>query len=156
MKFIKKCNGAIQKKNTYEISFSVSAHGRVERGIRLQLTLVHFQLFILSSLYKKKLSLDEFWLLASGSFAGLSFLAWYQAGKTRAFDRKGHVAKLCIVFSPILLASLVGVSRVDDYLHHWQDVFAAGLLGLFVKDYFFLFFWFSAELFVGNTLSVAS
>lgn len=111
-------------------NISVFAHGRVEIGIRLQLILVHFQLFILNSLYKKKLSLDEFWLLASGSFAGLGFLAWYQAGKTRAFDRKGHVAKLCIVFSPILLAALVAVSRVDDYWHHWQDVFAGGLLGL--------------------------
>jgi membrane-associated phospholipid phosphatase len=47
------------------------------------------------------------------------------------FDRKGHVAKLCIVFFPLLLAALVAVSRVDDYWHHWQDVFAGGLLGTF-------------------------
>lgn len=47
------------------------------------------------------------------------------------FDRKGHVAKLCIVFAPLLLAAMVGVSRVDDYWHHWQDVFAGGLLGTF-------------------------
>ncbi|KAK4484198.1 hypothetical protein RD792_011420 [Penstemon davidsonii] len=65
----------------------------------------------------------------SGSFAGLGFLAWYLSGKIRVFDRKGHVAKLCIIFVPLLLAALVGVSRVDDYWHHWQDVFAGGLLG---------------------------
>lgn len=29
------------------------------------------------------------------------------------------------------MASLVAVSRVDDYWHHWQDVFAGGLLGIF-------------------------
>lgn len=79
-----------------------------------------------------------------GSFAGLSFLAWYLSGKFRAFDRRGHVAKLCIVFLPILLAALVGVSRVDDYWHHWQDVFAGGLLGeckhnLFVWSFTLLF-----------------
>ncbi|KAG9444590.1 hypothetical protein H6P81_015930 [Aristolochia fimbriata] len=41
---------------------------------------------------------------ASWCFAGLAFLALY-------------------------LSALVGVSRVDDYWHHWQDVFAGGLLG---------------------------
>ena len=45
------------------------------------------------------------------------------------FDRKGHVAKLCMVFLPLLVASLVGISRVDDYWHHWQDVFAGGIIG---------------------------
>ena len=54
----------------------------------------------------------------SGSFAGLGFLAWYLAGKIAAFDRKGHIAKLCIVFLPLLTAALVAVSRVDDYWHH--------------------------------------
>ncbi|XP_057529268.1 lipid phosphate phosphatase 2-like [Amaranthus tricolor] len=76
----------------------------------------------------------------SWSFAGLSFLAWYLSGKIRCFDRRGHVAKLCIVFSPILLAAMVGVSRVDDYWHHWQDVFAGGLLGLVVASFCYLQF----------------
>jgi diacylglycerol diphosphate phosphatase / phosphatidate phosphatase len=66
-----------------------------------------------------------------GSFAGLGFLSWYLAGKIKVFDRRGHVAKLCIVLSPLLLAALVAVSRVDDYWHHWQDVCAGGLLGEF-------------------------
>ncbi|KAM3357550.1 hypothetical protein P3S68_020481 [Capsicum galapagoense] len=69
------------------------------------------------------------------SFAGLGFLSLYVAGKIKAFDRRGHVAKLCIVFLPLLMASLVGVSRVDDYWHHWQDVFAGGLIGLFVATF---------------------
>ncbi|KAK4779868.1 hypothetical protein SAY87_015974 [Trapa incisa] len=69
---------------------------------------------------------------SSASFAGLGFLSLYLTGKIKAFDRKGHVAKLCIVFLPLLAASLVAVSRVDDYWHHWQDVFAGGLLGLTV------------------------
>ncbi|KAF8658997.1 hypothetical protein HU200_058839 [Digitaria exilis] len=64
-----------------------------------------------------------------GAFAGLGFLSWYLAGKIKAFDRGGHVAKLCIVAMPLLLAAMVAVSRVDDYWHHWQDVFTAGVLG---------------------------
>ncbi|CAL5064997.1 unnamed protein product [Urochloa decumbens] len=77
---------------------------------------------------------------SSWSFAGLGFLAWYLAGKITAFDRKGHVAKLCIVFLPLLTASLVAVSRVDDYWHHWQDVFAGALIGLTVASFCYLQF----------------
>ncbi|XP_058088978.1 lipid phosphate phosphatase 2 isoform X1 [Magnolia sinica] len=72
----------------------------------------------------------------SWCFAGLGFLAWYLSGKVRVFDRRGHVAKLCIVFLPLLCAALVGISRVDDYWHHWQDVFAGGLLGWGPHAYF--------------------
>ncbi|XP_056696540.1 lipid phosphate phosphatase 2 isoform X2 [Spinacia oleracea] len=76
----------------------------------------------------------------SWSFAGLSFLAWYLSGKIRCFDRRGHVAKLCIVFLPILFAAMVGVSRVDDYWHHWQDVFTGGLIGLVMASFCYLQF----------------
>ncbi|KAJ7943095.1 lipid phosphate phosphatase 2, partial [Quillaja saponaria] len=76
----------------------------------------------------------------SWSFAGLGFLAWYLSGKVRAFDRRGHIAKLCLVFLPLLIAALVGVSRVDDYWHHWQDVFAGGLLGIAVASICYLQF----------------
>ncbi|XP_050149967.1 lipid phosphate phosphatase 2-like isoform X1 [Malus sylvestris] len=64
----------------------------------------------------------------SVSFAGLGFLAWYLSGKIKVFDRRGHSAKLCIVILPLLCAALVGISHVDDYWHHWQDVFAGGLI----------------------------
>ncbi|XP_022878913.1 lipid phosphate phosphatase 2-like isoform X1 [Olea europaea var. sylvestris] len=76
----------------------------------------------------------------SWSFAGLGFLAWYLSGKIRVFDRRGHVSKLCIMFLPLLVAALVGVSRVDDYWHHWQDVFAGGLLGMTVASFCYLQF----------------
>ncbi|XP_018719975.2 putative lipid phosphate phosphatase 3, chloroplastic [Eucalyptus grandis] len=66
----------------------------------------------------------------SWSFAGLGFLSLYLAGKIKAFDHKGHVAKLCIVIFPLLVASLVGVSRLDDHRHHRQDVIVGGLLGI--------------------------
>ena len=74
------------------------------------------------------------WFWSAGSFAGLGFLSLYLSGKIQAFDRRGHVAKLCIIFLPLLVASLIGVSRVNDYWHHWQDVFAGGLLGMLFYD----------------------
>lgn len=76
----------------------------------------------------------------SWSFAGLGFLSWYLSGKIRVFDRRGHVSKLCIILLPLVVAALVGVSRVDDYWHHWQDVFAGGLLGLTVASVCYLQF----------------
>ncbi|KAB1211244.1 putative lipid phosphate phosphatase 3, chloroplastic [Morella rubra] len=76
----------------------------------------------------------------SWSFAGLGFLSLYLSGKIKAFDRRGHVAKLCMVFLPLLFATLVGISRVDDYWHHWEDVFVGGLLGLTVATFCYLQF----------------
>ncbi|KAH0697347.1 hypothetical protein KY290_015216 [Solanum tuberosum] len=74
------------------------------------------------------------------SFAGLGFLSLYLSGKIQVFDCRGHVAKLCLVLLPLLLASLVAISRVDDYWHHWQDVFAGGLIGLVVAALCYLQF----------------
>ncbi|CAO2185556.1 unnamed protein product [Urochloa humidicola] len=76
----------------------------------------------------------------SWSFAGLGFLSLYLSGKIKAFDRQGHVAKLCIVILPLLLASLVGISRVDDYRHHWEDVFVGGLIGFVMAVICYLHF----------------
>ncbi|KAM3197922.1 hypothetical protein ACQJBY_073176 [Aegilops geniculata] len=76
----------------------------------------------------------------SWSFAGLGFLSLYLSGKIKAFDRKGHVAKLCIVILPLLLASLVGISRIDNYRHHWEDVFVGGLIGYIMAVLCYLHF----------------
>ncbi|CAJ1932429.1 unnamed protein product [Sphenostylis stenocarpa] len=76
----------------------------------------------------------------SWSFAGLGFLAWYLSGKIKAFDGRGHVAKLCIVFFPLLVAAMIAVSRVDDYWHHWQDVCTGGLIGLTISSFCYLQF----------------
>ncbi|XP_048228534.1 lipid phosphate phosphatase 1 isoform X2 [Ricinus communis] len=76
----------------------------------------------------------------SWSFAGLGFLTLYLSGKIKAFDRRGHVAKLCLLILPLLAAALVGISRVDDYWHHWQDVFAGAFLGLVVSAFCYMQF----------------
>jgi len=71
--------------------------------------------------------------------AGLGLL-WYLAGKIKAFDRGFHSAKLCIVAMPLILVAMAGVSLVDDYRHHWQDVFTAGVLRLVVVSFCYLQF----------------
>ncbi|KAL8532046.1 hypothetical protein ACS0TY_008595 [Phlomoides rotata] len=76
----------------------------------------------------------------SWAFAGMSFLSLYISGKIKVFDQRGHVAKLCLVLLPLLVASLVAISRVDDYRHHWQDVFVGGLLGFVVSTFCYLQF----------------
>ncbi|PHU17931.1 Lipid phosphate phosphatase 1 [Capsicum chinense] len=76
----------------------------------------------------------------SWSFAGLAFLSWYLCGKVKAFDRRGHAAKLCIVLLPLLFAALVGISRIDDYWHHWTDVFTGSIIGTTVASLCYLLF----------------
>ncbi|KAF7847985.1 hypothetical protein BT93_L2395 [Corymbia citriodora subsp. variegata] len=76
----------------------------------------------------------------SWSFAGLSYLSWYLAGKIRAFDRRSHIAELCIIHFPLLLVALVAISRVDDYWRDCQDVFVGALLGSVVAAFCYLLF----------------
>ncbi|KAI3848417.1 hypothetical protein MKX03_036265 [Papaver bracteatum] len=77
---------------------------------------------------------------ASWSFAGLTFLSLYLAGKITAFDQRGHVGKLCVVVFPLLVASGVAITLVDDYFHHWVDVFGGAILGLIVATICYLQF----------------
>ncbi|KAI9264754.1 phosphatidic acid phosphatase type 2/haloperoxidase [Sporodiniella umbellata] len=72
---------------------------------------------------------------SSFSFAGLGYLAFYLAGKMHIFDKMGHAYKSFVFCFPFVGASLVAMSRVHDYRHHWQDVFVGGLIGV-ASSYF--------------------
>ncbi|KAJ2649487.1 hypothetical protein IWW40_003159 [Coemansia sp. RSA 1250] len=65
----------------------------------------------------------------SFSFAGLTFLSLWLCGHLRIGDRRGRTYKSFVCFVPYLAAALVGVSRVMDYRHHWQDVLGGAILG---------------------------
>lgn len=66
----------------------------------------------------------------SWSFAGLGYLAMYLAGKLGVFDQQGHSWKLFPVVLPLLGATFVAITRVDDYWHHWTDVCTGAAIGL--------------------------
>ncbi|KAJ2725802.1 hypothetical protein GGI07_001009 [Coemansia sp. Benny D115] len=68
----------------------------------------------------------------SFSFAGLTYLSLWLAGHMHIGDRQGRAYKSFVVLAPELAAMLIGVSRTKDYRHHWHDVLAGALLGIFM------------------------
>ncbi|KAJ1933637.1 hypothetical protein GGF37_006657 [Kickxella alabastrina] len=63
------------------------------------------------------------------SFAGMTYVMFFLAGKLHVFDTKGHAYKSFVVFAPLLVAAIVGATRVSDYWHHPTDVIAGALIG---------------------------
>ncbi|KAI9503617.1 hypothetical protein GGI25_004861 [Coemansia spiralis] len=68
----------------------------------------------------------------SFSFAGFTYLSLWLAGHLRIGDRRGRTYKSFITLVPELAALLIGISRTKDYRHHWQDVLAGAILGVFM------------------------
>ena len=70
------------------------------------------------------------WLqfFSEGSFAGMGFLAMYLVGK---FDIKGKgvALRFFVIFAPLGLATAIAVTRLDDYMHRWQDVLVGAIIG---------------------------
>lgn len=55
------------------------------------------------------------------SFASLGYISMFLAGQLQIFDGQGYVFKFVIVFTPLILAMVIGLSRIADYRHHWED-----------------------------------
>lgn len=88
---------------------------------------------------------------SSQSFAGLTFLALWLAGRLRLFvphsPHGKHIYAYTISAAPLLLASFVASSRVSDFRHRLSDVTAGTILGIFfgVLGYRYYFPWVSSS-----------
>lgn len=70
----------------------------------------------------------------SAAFVSMCFVALYLMGKLHVFtDRvRGQSWRLIVSITPLLLATLVAVSRTCDYRHHWQDITVGSLIGIII------------------------
>jgi len=74
----------------------------------------------------------------SWSTTGLGYLSLWIAGKLQAFDwRGGQPWRLITALVPLCTAIWVGLTRIEDYWHHWEDVLAGFLLGCLVAYTFY-------------------
>ncbi|KAF7309903.1 Lipid phosphate phosphatase 1 [Mycena indigotica] len=88
---------------------------------------------------------------SSAAFAGMTFLAFWLAGQTAAWCfqaqlpaaslRSSRLARFCFTLLPIWWAIYVGVTRVEDYRHHKEDVIVGGLMGIICASISYLAFW---------------
>lgn len=64
-------------------------------------------------------------------FAGFGYLSLYLAGKLHCFTVEGRSQswRLIMVLTPLISAAVVGISRIQDNMHHWEDVAVGSLLG---------------------------
>jgi diacylglycerol diphosphate phosphatase/phosphatidate phosphatase len=64
------------------------------------------------------------------AFSGLFYLALVFAAQTHGM--KSGALRIMIIGLPVIGAVLIGVSRLIDYRHHWEDVAVGSLLGMFM------------------------
>ena len=76
----------------------------------------------------------------STCFAGLGLLSLFLAAQLGVFDGQGYVFKLVLSLLPLFGAGLVGLSRIADYRHHWQDVLGGAVLGFFTALFCYLLY----------------
>jgi len=69
---------------------------------------------------------------SSWSMSSLAYLSFFLMGKMQVFSGIAHLWKLIISWLPIFLAVAVGVTRINDYWHHWTDVVTGLTLGFII------------------------
>jgi len=75
------------------------------------------------------------------AFALLTYITLYLAGQLRLYHGKCRVWKYIIVSGPLFYAVYVPFTRLMDYRHHWEDVLAGALIGIFYAAtlYYFIY-----------------
>ncbi|XP_025095160.1 phospholipid phosphatase 5-like isoform X2 [Pomacea canaliculata] len=70
---------------------------------------------------------------SSLSFCCMTFIAMYIGGKLHVFSRgRGQGWRFICFLIPLVWATMISVSRVSDYHHHWQDVTVGSIVGIVI------------------------
>lgn len=64
------------------------------------------------------------------SFCSMTYLALFVAGKLHTFDGRAYLWKFVVFLAPYLLCVYVAITRLENYMHHWQDVTVGAVLGM--------------------------
>ncbi|KAL1918981.1 uncharacterized protein VTP21DRAFT_2362 [Calcarisporiella thermophila] len=70
---------------------------------------------------------------SNAAWAGFLFLFFYLNAKLKVLgsNRRVHYWKLIVVSLPLLAASLISLSRLLDFSHHWYDILTGAIIGSF-------------------------
>ncbi|CAG9782139.1 unnamed protein product [Diatraea saccharalis] len=73
---------------------------------------------------------------SSFAFCSMGYLSIWLCGRLRVLSwNRGDVIRITACLIPLVLASLVAISRICDHHHHWEDITVGSVLG-FVSSYF--------------------
>lgn len=78
---------------------------------------------------------------SSWAMCSMFYVTLFLIGKMHVFDGRGHFWKLAVSLAPTWLAIVIGITRIDDYMHHWTDVVAGWLLGMLVATMVYLMYY---------------
>lgn len=79
---------------------------------------------------------------SSISFAAFLYLALWLSGQFKLFNSTPqYMYKYLLVFMPILLATYIALSRVQDYRHHFIDVILGSILGSTIAVLVYFHYW---------------
>ncbi|KAL3231183.1 Diacylglycerol pyrophosphate phosphatase 1 [Nakaseomyces bracarensis] len=74
---------------------------------------------------------------ASESFAGLGYLYYWICGQLLTEVKSTGLWRKTIAFAPLLIASLIALSRTQDYRHHFVDVVIGSVLGMLFAHFIY-------------------
>ncbi|KAI1633531.1 PAP2 superfamily protein [Biscogniauxia mediterranea] len=78
---------------------------------------------------------------SSFAFSGLGYLACFLAGQLRIFRDKRDLGRTLICLAPLIGATMIAISRCQDYRHDVYDVTVGTLLGLTVGFWSYRRYW---------------
>ncbi|KAI1499915.1 PAP2 superfamily protein [Biscogniauxia marginata] len=78
---------------------------------------------------------------SSFSFSGLGYLALFLSGQLRIFRDKRDLGRSLICLSPLVGATMIAISRCQDYRHDVYDVCVGSVLGFTVGFWSYRRYW---------------